>query len=119
MGAVVIRIRSRPPAPDLPPLPEVVKERRWRLEAKCRSVGPALFFPKYDDENEFVRDLITVRQAKSFCNGEHPDWPGECPVRLECALYAIKTEQFEGVWGGKSERERKRFATQLRREGRL
>ncbi len=120
MGQVVVIVRSRAPAPKgLPPLPAVVEDRSWRQEAKCRSVGPDLFFPKYDDQNDSTRDLVTVRQAKQFCNGENPDWPGVCPVLMECALYAIKNEEMEGVWGGRSERERKRYAAELRKLGLL
>ena len=33
----------------------------------------------------------------------------ECPVRKDCLLYALETPIDHGVWGGMTERERRRF----------
>jgi hypothetical protein len=51
-------------------------------------------------------------RAKSVCFGK--DGKAECPVRLECLLYAEGNDEQHGIWGGLSHRERnalKRKAT--------
>jgi WhiB family redox-sensing transcriptional regulator len=41
----------------------------------------------------------TNARAKSYC--------AKCPVRAECLDYAIDHDIRHGIWGGKSERERR------------
>ena len=41
------------------------------------------------------------REAKRICS--------ECPVRIECLNYALRRDERYGVWGGMSERERRRL----------
>jgi WhiB family redox-sensing transcriptional regulator len=64
----------------------------WTQHAKCRSVDPDLFFPERGENTE---------AAKQVCAG--------CPVQAECLEYALATTQKFGVWGGTSERERRRM----------
>ena len=63
----------------------------WRLDAACRDLDTAIFFPESDDE---------IARAKAVC--------ASCPVRQECLDFALITRQDDGVWGGLDENERKR-----------
>jgi WhiB family transcriptional regulator, redox-sensing transcriptional regulator len=62
------------------------------LYAACRQRSPAEFFPS---------DGVGVEVAKRTCV--------ECCVRLECLEYALHNRIDHGVWGGCSERERRRI----------
>ena len=64
----------------------------WLAQAKCREMDPAIFFPS---------DGIGVQAAQRICN--------ECPVRVACLEYALAERVDHGVWGGTSERERRRI----------
>ena len=66
----------------------------WRDSAKCRGISPDFFFP-------FASDEVRVAEAKSFC--------ADCSVRSECLDFAITTRQEHGVWGGASEKDRRRI----------
>jgi WhiB family redox-sensing transcriptional regulator len=59
-------------------------------DALCAQVDTELFFPEKGS---------SVRSAKTVCR--------RCDVRKECLEYAINTGQRFGVWGGKTERERR------------
>lgn len=69
-------------------------------EARCadRSVtpDPDIFNP--DPEDPYARDKIEA--AKKIC--------GECAHKIECMLYALDKKE-SGVWGGTSERQRRRM----------
>jgi WhiB family redox-sensing transcriptional regulator len=65
-------------------------EPSWKDEANCLGVDPDLFFPERGE---------STKQAKSVCAG--------CVVRDECLEYAIVNVEKFGIWGGKSERERR------------
>ena len=69
----------------------------WMLNAKCRGVNPAEFFPS---------DGSGVETAQRMC--------AECPVRAECLEYALEHRIDQGVWGGASERERRRILRRRR-----
>jgi WhiB family redox-sensing transcriptional regulator len=43
----------------------------------------------------------STREAKRIC--------GECPVRAECLEYALEEDERFGIWGGMSERERRKL----------
>jgi WhiB family transcriptional regulator, redox-sensing transcriptional regulator len=67
----------------------------WRSRGACRGEDPELFFPIARSLTVFVQ----LASAKAVC--------GRCPVSWECLRYALATGQQHGVWGGKSEEERK------------
>ena len=69
----------------------------WMLNAKCRGVNPAEFFPS---------DGSGVEAAQRMC--------AECPVRAECLEYALENRIDQGVWGGASERARRRILRRRR-----
>lgn len=64
----------------------------WRLLAACRGMDPDVFYPERGGD---------TRQIKAVC--------AECPVALECLNYALEMRETHGMWGGKSERERRRI----------
>ena len=70
----------------------------WRQRAACRGVEPDVFYPVSDEEAE---------EAKAICD--------ECPVRQPCLEYAISNREKDGVWGGATERERRRIIRQRRK----
>ncbi|WP_166532411.1 WhiB family transcriptional regulator [Blastococcus xanthinilyticus] len=75
----------------------VEADAEWRLDALCAETDPEAFFP---DKGGSTRD------AKRVCGG--------CPVRAECLEYALASDERFGIWGGLSERERRRVRLQRR-----
>lgn len=71
-----------------------VKEN-WRNDAGCRGSDAMLFFPA-GSTGEAVG---TIAAAKAVCRS--------CVVQDPCLQYALETNQETGVWGGKSEDERR------------
>ena len=69
-----------------------VFDRTWQDQANCLGVDPDLFFPERG---------ASTREAKEVCRG--------CVVRLECLEYALQNGEKFGIWGGMSERERRRI----------
>ena len=64
----------------------------WMVRAACRGLDPDLFFPVRGED---------LRAAKAVC--------ATCDVRDECLDYALRTHETCGVWGGTSERQRRRL----------
>ena len=64
----------------------------WRDHAACRGVDPDLFYPPAG---------ALGADAKAVCRG--------CDVREECLTYALDNGEKQGIWGGLSERERRRI----------
>src|SRR5918994_714437 len=63
----------------------------WQDDANCLGVDPDLFFPERG---------ASTREAKEVCRG--------CVVREECLEFALANGEKFGIWGGMSERERRR-----------
>jgi WhiB family redox-sensing transcriptional regulator len=72
-------------------------ETSWMAEGKCRELPPETFFPS---------DGVGVEIARRIC--------ADCPVKAPCLEYALYNRIEHGVWGGASERERRRIARQRR-----
>lgn len=72
-------------------------DTEWMRAGKCREVHPAVFFPS---------DGVGVEVARKLC--------ADCPVKEPCLEYAITNRIDHGVWGGASERERRRIMRQRR-----
>ena len=72
----------------------------WHSKAACRGLDPAIFYPATDDEAD--ADI-----AKAVCD--------QCSVREACLEYALARREKDGVWGGCTERERRRIIRQRRR----
>ena len=69
----------------------------WMARGKCRETSPSTFFPS---------DGVGVDMARQIC--------ASCPVKAPCLEYALRNRIDHGVWGGTSERERRRIARQRR-----
>lgn len=69
----------------------LTEEYAWHQRANCTGVDPELFFPQRGG---------STKEAKEVCRG--------CVVREECLEYAISYGERFGIWGGMSERERRR-----------
>ncbi len=63
----------------------------WQDYANCRGADADLFFPERG---------ASTRKAKAICNA--------CEVKLECLEFALVESEKFGIWGGMSERERRR-----------
>jgi WhiB family transcriptional regulator, redox-sensing transcriptional regulator len=72
-------------------------DNEWMSRGRCRDMDPAVFFPS---------DGIGVQAAQRIC--------GECPVMEPCLEYALANRVDHGVWGGASERERRRILRRRR-----
>ena len=75
-----------------------MNQKSWRSRGACRGLDPAIFYPSSDEDAE---------QAKSIC--------ATCPVREPCLEYALTAREHDGVWGGATERERRRMLRQRRK----
>ncbi|MDA8393508.1 MAG: WhiB family transcriptional regulator [Actinomycetota bacterium] len=70
----------------------------WRAEAACRGVDSFVFYPTNEEE---------AQAAKAICSS--------CPVRKPCLEHALARREKDGVWGGATEKERRRIIRQRRR----
>ena len=64
----------------------------WATDARCLQAEPETFFPEKGG---------STREAKRIC--------ADCTVREECLQYALENDERFGIWGGLSERERRRL----------
>ncbi len=79
------------------PVP-ISDERPWLVFSACREADPDLFFPSTREETE---------QALAIC--------ASCPVRPECLEYSLEAGERFGIWGGLTEKKRRKVAGRLRR----
>jgi WhiB family transcriptional regulator, redox-sensing transcriptional regulator len=73
----------------------VIDDLAWQQDAPCGQTDLEAFFPGKGG---------SVREAKRVC--------ASCDVKERCLEYAMKNDERFGVWGGLSERDRRK----LRRE---
>ena len=78
---------TAPPAGD---------DESWRLSALCGETDPEAFFPEKGG---------STREAKRICQA--------CAVRDDCLEYALEHDERFGIWGGLSDRERRRLKKQI------
>ncbi|MEY4499562.1 MAG: hypothetical protein RL319_550 [Actinomycetota bacterium] len=64
----------------------------WQADAICAQTDPEAFFPEKGG---------STREAKKICGG--------CDVKAQCLEYALKNDERFGIWGGLSERERRKL----------
>lgn len=81
-------------------------EAEWREQAACREPRNAAIHAAVYDESAGPYE---VRRAKKVCD--------QCPVEFDCALAALRSGERFGVWGGMSDRERRRFLKQRKLGG--
>lgn len=85
MTVPVLRLASALPA-------EPEQAEGWRADAACALIDPALFYPQQGE---------STTEAKAVCRS--------CPVQHECLEEALANGEKFGIWGGLSERERRRI----------
>jgi hypothetical protein len=71
---------------------DLVEKPTWIAEANCRGMNPDAFFPSRGE---------ATAPIKAICRA--------CDVQVECLAYAMNTGEHHGIWGGLSERERRRL----------
>ena len=71
---------------------------KWREVGRCKGADPEVFYPVTEEEEA---------TAKNIC--------ADCTVRQSCLEHAITHREKEGIWGGATERERRRIVRQRRR----
>jgi WhiB family redox-sensing transcriptional regulator len=86
-----VELSTAPHDPDSP--------TAWMADGNCRLHPPATFFPS---------DGVGVDRARKICAG--------CPVAERCLEYALEHHIEHGVWGGCSERERRRILKRRREQ---
>jgi WhiB family redox-sensing transcriptional regulator len=64
----------------------------WQTDSLCAQTDPEAFFPEKGG---------STRDAKKIC--------GSCEVRAHCLEYALENDERFGIWGGLSERERRKL----------
>ena len=64
----------------------------WQADALCAQTDPEAFFPEKGG---------STREAKRVCQS--------CTVKTECLEYALAHDERFGIWGGLSERERRKL----------
>ena len=64
----------------------------WQADALCAETDPEAFFPEKGG---------STRDAKRICES--------CEVREQCLEYALQNDERFGIWGGLSERERRKL----------
>lgn len=73
-------------------MPIIQQGLTWQVGARCLEVDPEVFFPERGGSS---------KAARAVCN--------DCPVKVECLRYALANREQFGIWGGTSERERRRL----------
>ena len=69
-----------------------LQELWWQEDANCKNEDPDLFFPNRG---------ASTKKAKEICNS--------CQVKEYCLEYSIVNAEKFGIWGGLSERERRKI----------
>jgi WhiB family redox-sensing transcriptional regulator len=77
---------------DLSDLFDATEEQEWQERALCAQTDPEAFFPEKGG---------STREAKRICLG--------CDVKDDCLEYALAHDERFGIWGGLSERERRKL----------
>jgi WhiB family transcriptional regulator, redox-sensing transcriptional regulator len=74
--------------------------QKWRSVGLCRGSDTMVFYPPSEDDS-------LAEEAKAIC--------AICAVRKPCLEFALTSREKHGVWGGLTERERRRVLRQRRR----
>jgi WhiB family redox-sensing transcriptional regulator len=68
----------------------------WQSDSLCAQTDPEAFFPEKGG---------STRDAKRICQ--------TCEVKAQCLDYALQNDERFGIWGGLSERERRKLRKQV------
>ena len=72
----------------------------WRRRGVCNGMDPATFYPESGE---------SPKDAQRVCS--------TCPLKKTCLLESLRTQEHYGVWGGLTERERRKLQRALGRKG--
>lgn len=70
------------------------KPPAWMGDAVCAQTDPEVFFPE-------KAERVKASDAKAVCS--------RCPVKNACLEWAINNGERHGVWGGTTERQRRKL----------
>lgn len=76
---------------------------QWMNRAACREIGPEPFFVEESGPTIYITNA-----AKRICHN--------CLVRNDCLDYALTLGPVVGVWGGTTEKERRKLRADRRRK---
>lgn len=87
-------VRLGVPGVRQPASPETSEDNplAWQSDSLCAQTDPEAFFPEKGG---------STRDAKKIC--------ASCEVRSQCLEYALENDERFGIWGGLSERERRKL----------
>lgn len=88
---VVLKV-SRPVRPAPRSADDLDNPLSWQTDALCAQIDPEAFFPEKGG---------STRAAKAICK--------LCEVSVQCLAYALESDERFGIWGGRSERERRKL----------
>ena len=88
----ISRVEGRNAVRELYVVDGEAEELGWQERALCAQTDPEAFFPEKGG---------STREAKRVCL--------TCEVRSECLEYALENDERFGIWGGLSERERRKL----------
>lgn len=74
---------------------------QWHLDAACRGADHELFFPGKGES-------VTSHRARAIC--------ARCPVQVECLTWAVENKEPGGIWGGTTERDRRKIRSLAKAE---
>ena len=74
------------------------EREQWRHQALCSEAETSHYW--------FSKDHLDIRIAKEICFS--------CPAKLPCLLYALENQEEQGIWGGYTPRERRKFTKTFR-----
>jgi len=84
----------------------------WMSYGACRNEDPDLFFgadPGFGCYGELKAERVARENAaKAVCV--------QCPVRDLCLQFALSTPEHDGVWGGVTDKERRRMRQAAQRQ---
>ena len=94
LGVIVVTSHGIPTWPDQwsTAMSHISTDTGWMSRGNCADRDPSIFFPS---------DGVGVERAKKLCEG--------CPSQSSCLEYALANRVEHGVWGGASERQRRRI----------
>jgi WhiB family transcriptional regulator, redox-sensing transcriptional regulator len=83
----------------------MIERREWQDQAGCLGADPELFFPV----SEFGPSSEQIGAAKQVCRA--------CPVQWTCLTWALQNKVSDGIWGGRTESERRMMLDSMPRLG--
>ena len=82
----------------------------WMDDAECKGIPSRVHHPTNPDGRTLRRHQHDMYdQARDICNG--------CPVKIDCLVHALRSDEREGMWGGLLPHERRDIHVRLKDSG--